>query len=255
MRRAKWLAWFFPLIIVIIAVVIAYFLDTGDGTPFSVSSTGETGTSLLFDTMRHMGYPARRSYRRLTPHTDTNNVYVIIHPSAPYINEPLAKFMLEWVYAGGRLVYLCGCYPHTAFDTLLYPNGTSVGAFTLYTHGDGAVLTGDSMRVQNIFMMDNHTHGQLIQATISQWNAEREFQNIFFAEYYHGFHTPENFIARMPLFMRLILAQLVILSIVGLWFFGKRFGNSVPYYEEVEREENEYVRALARLYSHIRRKK
>ncbi|MCL1844790.1 MAG: DUF4350 domain-containing protein [Defluviitaleaceae bacterium] len=264
LRNKKWLAVFFPAVIVIIALGVSYFLDTGDGTPFSVRSTGERGASLIFDTLRHMGYPVRRSYRPLTPETDTDSVYVLLQPRSPYINDAIASEMLEWVENGGRLVFLHWTYPQTVFDRAL-DNATNIpaphrhndnppGVFHLYTHGDGAVLTGASVWIGNYNLMNNHLHGTRLQNVLSDWHAEREISVIFFAEYYHGLHTPQNFIGRLPLVLRLILLQMVILSIVAIWFFGKRFGNPVPYYEEIEREENEYVRALARLYSQIRRK-
>jgi hypothetical protein len=40
-----------------------------------------------------------------------------------------------------------------------------------------------------------------------------------------------------------------------IWHVGKRFGKPVPAYEETEREENEQVRALARLYNKTDRRK
>lgn len=255
LRSKKWTALLFPAIVVLAALGVSYFLDTGDGTPFSVRSTGERGASLIFDTLRNMGYPVRRSYRPLTADSDTENVYVVIQPHSPHVNTSLANEMLEWVYDGGRLVFLCRTHPRSAIDREFNASGTPVGPFTLYTHGAGAVLTGSSAHVENGVLMENHTNGQRIQRVLADWNAEREFAAIFFAEYYHGFHTPQNLVGRMPLVLRLILLQMVFLSIVGIWFFGKRFGNPVPYYEEIEREENEYVRALARLYSQIRRKK
>ncbi|MCL2356511.1 MAG: DUF4350 domain-containing protein [Defluviitaleaceae bacterium] len=254
MRNKKWFMWFFPAILVLAAVGITYFLDTGDGTPHSVTSTGERGASLIFDTLQHMNYPARRSYRPLTPQTDPNVVYVIIQPRSPAINAERAEEMLEWVYYGGRLIFLCWNHPNTAIDRALDTQGIPSGQFTLYTHGSGAILTGDAVQIENSVLMHNHAPGRRIQITLDDWNSTREVSAIFFAEYYHGFHTPQNFVGRLPLFMRLILLQTVIFSLVALLFFGKRFGNSVPYYEEIEREENEYVRALARLYQRIRKK-
>jgi hypothetical protein len=252
----KWLAWVFPAIVVIFAIGISYFLDTGDGTPYSASSTGERGTSLIFDTLRNMGYPVRRSYRPLTTRTDTESVYVIIQPRSPVVTGAYADEMLAWVYGGGRLVYLCYRYPKTAFDGhFLLHNGIRVDAFTLYTHGSGAILAGCPSHIVNISLMENHTHGQTLQTVLNNWSTEGEVSTVFFAEYYHGFHAPQNFVGRLPLVLRLILLQTVILSIVAVWFFGKRFGNPVPYYEEIEREENEYVRALARLYSRSQKKK
>jgi len=254
MRNKSW-AWVLPALIVVLALFVAYFLDTGDGVSYSSSSTGERGASLLFDTLRHMNYPVRASYRPLTRHTNTDYVYIIIQPRTPPITLEPAKELLEWVENGGRLIFLCRRYSNTAIDEVLNTNGRNFGNFTLYRHGDGEVVTGSASIITNRILMENYSHGEAVQTTLERWNAERNIEGIYFAEYYHGFHTPQNFVGRLPLVIRLILAQMVLISIIMIWHLGKRFGNPIQYYEEVEREENEYVRALARLYMETDRKR
>jgi len=237
----RW-AWIFPVILVVLAIGIAYFFDTGDGTPYTSSSTGELGASLLYDTLRHMGYGVRVSYRPLTTEISANDVFIIIQPRTPQVCHCMAEEMREWVRGGGRLIYLCNK------DTHFTPYGHDIGDFRLNRLGKGEIISGRATPVTNRSLMDDYTAGEAIQTTLKRWNAEREIGNIFFAEYYHGFRTPETFVGRLPLVIRLLLAQMIILAIISVWYLGKRFGNPVPYYEEVEREENEYVRALAKLY-------
>lgn len=238
-----------PVLIIVIAFVLTYFIDTGDRAAYSSFSTGGHGTSLLFDTLRYMDYPVRTSLKPLTAQTDTDNVYIIIQPRTPPVTLEMADEMLEWVRRGGRLVFLCRFHPATIIDRALNMPGRYIGEnFLLYQYGYGKIITGRASIITNNFLMKNYSYGQIIQTTLDRWNAERTTENIFFAEYYHGFHTPQTFVGRVPLVMRLMLLQMVILSIIGLWHLGKRFGNPVPYYEEVEREENEYICALARLY-------
>jgi hypothetical protein len=195
-----------------------------------------------------MDYPVRVSYRPLTRETRTDVVYIIIQPQSPRITEQIAKDMLEWVENGGRLIFLCNSFPFGIFDELLEMRGNHSGSLRVYRHGRGELITGRAREITNAELMENHATGEMIQTTLSRWNSERRVENIFFAEYYHGIHIPETMVARLPLVIRLILAQIVILAIILVWHLGKRFGNAIPYYEEVEREENEYVRALARLY-------
>ena len=242
MSKFKRLAWIFPLIIVIFAIAIAYFFDTGGEASYTTSSSGENGASLIFDTLRNMNYNVRKSYRPLTTEISPNDVYIIIHPRTPGVCHCMAEEMREWVRMGGRLIYLC------SNDRHFMPHGREAGDFRIARLGEGEVMSGRSSLITNRALMNDYTAGESIQSMINRWNSEREIENIFFAEYYHGFQSPETFIGRLPLVMRLIFLQIIFLSIISIWHLGKRFGNAVPFYEEVEREENEYVRALARLY-------
>jgi len=247
----KQLAWVLPVIFIIIALVVASFFDRGDDISFSSFTTSQHGASLLHDTLQHLGMPVRQSRRPLTQESCTNSVYVLIQPHAPRITPYIAEEMLEWVRDGGRLIFLCTTHPYSVFSHALGRPAQVMGDFALYRVGDGEVVTGRSRMVTNGILMNDHTHGQAIYSMLLRWDGEREIENIFFGEYYHGFHIAENFIGGLPLVIRLVLAQFVILAVVMVWHLGKRFGNPVPAYEEIEREENEYVRALARLYMKV----
>ncbi|MCL1862489.1 MAG: DUF4350 domain-containing protein [Defluviitaleaceae bacterium] len=244
-------AWVVPLLIVVFVIAVSYFVDSGDGVPFSAGSTGEGGVSLLYDTMRHMGCSARMSRRPLNLRTDTDHIYVIVQPRTPHVSTDMAHEMLEWVRMGGRLIYLCNSYPSTVIDRVMGVQGSEIGGFLFYSYGYGKVITGGATQLTNYSLMQNSLYGQLLQNFVAQWNAERTGR-IFFAEYYHGFHTSENFVGRLPIVIQLVMAQIVIVAIIAILHLGKRFGNPVEFYEETEREENEYVRALARLYMEVK---
>ena len=248
MRKKNSFAWLVPLVLVMLAISAGYFFDSDDGAAYTSASTGERGASLLYDTLKKMGFGVRRSYRPLTTEISASDVFVIIQPRSPAVCEFMAAEMLEWVQGGGRLVYLCSRFPNTIIDTSHEVRGRSVGDFMIYRYGSGEIITGRAAPVTNRALMQDHTSGEAIQSTLTRWNAERKIGNIFFAEYYHGAESPTEFAGRMPLAMRLVFLQIIIAVIAAVWHLGKRFGNAVPYYEEVEREENEYVRALARLY-------
>ena len=240
-------SWVVPALIVVFAVIVSYFMDSGDGVPFSSSSTGERGVSLFQDTLRQMGYTSRTSFRPLNQNTDTSHIYVIVQPRQPHVTEEMARDMLMWVHNGGRLIYLCNTYPFTAIDRVINTQARDIGGFFLYRYGNGEIITGNATALTNSILMENSLNGQLLSSLLTQWSGVRS-GDIYFAEYYHGFHVAETFVGRLPLIIRLVMAQILIVSIIALIHLGKRFGNPVPFYEETEREENEYIRALARLY-------
>jgi len=234
------------LIIIILGAAIFFVLqtDNGDGPPYSPFLTDGPGTSLLFDTLRHMGYPVRMGYEPLTRTRNTNHVHVIIQPFNPPVNNEMALEILEWVYNGGRLIFLHNNLQNE-FNRLL-PNSATRTVYGLdyHQHGAGVVITGRTHPITNRQLLDDATPGTVIRNVISEWDADR----IYFVVYYHGYHPPETIFSSLPLAIRLILIQLGIALLMLLWHVGKRFGRAIPAYEETEREENEQVRAMARLY-------
>jgi len=241
----------FPAVIVIIAAIVLHsFSSDYDGRPFAASTTGERGASLLYDTLRHMGYPVRVSRRPLTARTNADYAYIFIQPHHSHFDYAKAEELLDWVYSGGRLIFLHN-NPSTILDTLMHSPGTRFGNLTIYEHGQGVLVRGHSSDITNINMINDHDTGARIHAIISNGNTGR----IIFAEYYHNPPATEIFFNRLPAIVRLIIVQLGLLGIIIVWHLGKRFGNPIEYYEEHEREENEHVHALARLYMKTRRKR
>ncbi|MCL1843852.1 MAG: DUF4350 domain-containing protein [Defluviitaleaceae bacterium] len=234
------------MILVLFVFVVNIFSFDDGGAAFSSLSAGDSGTSLLFDTLRYMGYNVRAGYQPLTRHTSANYIYVVIRPTAPPADAEIAREMLEWVRAGGRLIFLCTSYPRT----IIHQTAGFTGRFGL-----GETVTGQALHITNRFLKQNPSPGREIQEIIHSWHIERPAEAIIFAEYYHGFHAEETLLGRLPLVLRLIFAQAIIVAAMLLWHFGKRFGNAKEFYEETEREENEYVRALARLYMNSDRKR
>ena len=88
----------------------------------------------------------------------------------------------------------------------------------------------------------------VLHRALDAWQADR----IWFAEYYHGYRTRETLVTQLPDVVKYATAQLVLITFVMVGWLGKRFGKPVPYYEEIEREENEHIKALAKLYMIIK---
>ena len=239
MKKSK--SWIIPVIIVVAASVFLLVMGQNDGPPYVSNSRGDRGASVLFDTLRQLGFDVGRSQVPLTTRTSLGDAYIILRPRSPFVNEEMARVMLEWVYLGGRLIFL-DSYP--IFDRLLDGFGEDVLGYTLYRHGQGEVLTGRASSVVNISLAENSQSGHGVFVTLSRWDADR----VRFADYYHGFHAGTTMVGNLPFVVRLFLVQSVIFAIALILYLGKRFGAVVPYHEIIEREENEYLRSLARLY-------
>jgi hypothetical protein len=238
-------------VLVVVASAVFLTFNQNDSNPsYAPFSTGETGTSLFFDTLRLMGYPVRISYTPLTRSSDTEHVYIIIQPYNPHVTAETAEEMLEWVRLGGRLIFLHNTEP-TVLDRLFDDAvRREINGFNHYSAGAGAVITGRAHGLTNRRLMQDASPGYELHRFLTLWDAER----IYFAAYYHGMHPPDTLFSRLPLIVRLTVIQSGIAVLFLLWHLGKRFGKPVPVYEETEREENEQVRAMARLYMKTHRK-
>jgi len=238
----------FLVTIILMAAVVLYIFDTpGDGPDYAAATTGRYGVSLFFDTLRHMDYPVRVGNTPLTSASNTDHVYIIIQPFAPPVDHARAEEMLEWVRQGGRLIFLHRINP-TIFDTMIPGAGYQMGAFRRYQVGYGEVITGRAFHVVNHHMMSVPRAARELQQTLAHWDADR----IWFAEYYHGMYASETFLGSLPLVVQLLMVQMLLAGAVAVWRLGKRFGRPMPYYNEVEREENEHVYAFARLLARMK---
>ena len=218
---------------------------------FTMFSSSEYGVSLLYDTLRHMRYPMGILYRPVNTSVSVSDVVFIIQPTNPRPNDAMAADILAWVRLGGRLIYLENSQP-TIIDRVL--SGESYAAFgslRWYRVGMGEVVTGRANAVANINLMTDSSYGEGIANILASWNPDR----IYFAEYYHGFHQSDSAFRQMPVWLQLAIFQVLLAALALIWHIGRRFGNPIPLYEEIEREENEQLFNLARLYKQADRRR
>ena len=236
--------------IIVAAVVVSFVLnDSNDEGPvFAPFTTGEMGTSLFYDTLRHMGYTVVMASSPLTFYSDNRDVYVIIQPTNPIVSDEMAAEMMEWVRFGGRLIFLQNNAHPILERHLQNHHRQQVGDFVIYYDGTGQVVIGQANTLTNRNLAQNSNPGATLHQIIHDWDAER----IVFPVYYHGVHPSETFFSQLPLIIRLVIIQLGVAVLALIWHHGKRFGRPIVVYEETEREENEQVRALARLYERIK---
>jgi len=221
-------------------------LQHPDYTSFS---TRNYGISLLHDTLRHMQYPVGILYRPVGETVSINHAVFIIQPTNPRINTENTESILNWVRGGGRLIYLENRQPTVIDRALDNEYHTAFGSMRIYRLGMGEIVTGRADTVINANLMEDSAYGQGIAYILAGWNPEY----IYFAEYYHGYREMTGAFRLLPLWLQLVVVQMIIGIVALVWHFGKRFGVPTPFYEEIEREENEQVFVLARLYKQAKK--
>ena len=253
-----------PLLIIIVAVILIVSLgDSGSDTTYSATNFGPHGVSLLYDTLQHIGHPVRTSRTPIDEYTPFNDIYIVIRTNLgnPHIHRNAVYAILDWVQAGGRLIYLEDNTTRagTVMDNVLQyqlPYFSLGGYFRHYRVGMGEIVTGRAQDVANERLMYEPLAGEIIHSTLIRWGGA---EHIVFAQYYN-YHiqatdAEKTFFETLPLIIQLVIFQLIIATFTTVCYVGRRFGKPIPMYEEIEREENEFVRAQARLYWKTRKNK
>lgn len=133
-------------------------------------------------------------------------------------------------------------------DEVLLEDGAGVIALKRSV-GDGSLIAVNSPAwLANDNVMDED-HLELIFFLMQQ----TEYSSIFFDEYIHGAGSGPNAATLYPQWMLVLALQLSVLTILWLWYQGKRFGPVRTPREEVVRFSNEQTAALAAWYQRGRR--
>jgi len=237
-------------VIVVSIIVLLWFFGGGasDAPDYTVFSANEKGVSLLYDILRELRYPVKLSYSPFDPHSGYSDVYIFIEPEN--INDETAEKLLIWVRRGGRIIFMDSQIPNQLQKIMNTSEAEQFGGLSYYSVGSGAVLSGSSAELTNKNLMENSRPGQVVEYILHQWQPK----NIYFMEYYHGYTPSDNMFGGLPEGYQLIICQIAVFFAALVWLYGKRFGKPEPYLEADEREENENVKALSRLYYNTRRK-
>ena len=241
-----------PYVIVFTAIAAVFMLvslwsafssGAGGASPaYSSFNVKKDGAGLLYDALSKMGHSVSRSYEPISAYGAVNSAHVIIAPDYYLVNR---RQILEWVYRGGRLVWLDeprrlreiiaaeGLILEDYFDNLF-----------IMRYGDGNLVLGSPDAFANGYLMQNRNAGRALESVLKNWNAD----SILFNEYYHGYSSEPNFFRELPLLLRLLIIQAMIAAAVTVWRLGKRFGRPVIYHEEPERNGSEFIIALADVF-------
>ncbi|MDR1001296.1 MAG: DUF4350 domain-containing protein [Clostridiales bacterium] len=234
----------FLLFFVVNFFVVGMYESTAPN--FSTYDTEGKGTALLYDTLSKMGYSVDRGFEFVTLDADTRQTQLLIQPAMWFSPDEQDEIM-EWVASGGRLIVLeSGGY--TQFDYYFedfYFADVANDYYYGYYYGLGMIVTGDSGPITNAALMENSRPGAALAEILGQTSHGR----IVFNEAIHGYVDERSTWQKVPDQLKVIVFHIAILAFYLVWHYGKRFGEPIMYYEEVEREENEHAKALANLYN------
>ena len=209
-----------------------------DQPNYTALSTNFAGVSLLYDTLELMGYPVRIGMRQIGPDTSVHDVQIVVQPLRRYFSQEDA---LEWVHRGGRLVL-------AQYDWVQLSNARRTHRneyFSVYSYGLGQVIIGYTGDLLNGALMENSFPGVFIAHMLDTWG----YDSIVFNQFYHGLQENPTLWRVLPTGFRMVVYQAILLMLAVILYLGKRFGRPVPYYEETERDKDEFAKSLAAIYS------
>jgi len=229
MKKVRNIVLFTLLAVASITIMAITSPNRGRNAPdFSVSSTNERGLSLFYDTLEYMGFDVTTSNNIITRNTSVHDIQIIVRPIVLHEREQLE----EWVERGGILVL-------------------TSSIFNIQESGIGRVYTVNGIdHLTNISLFEDE-NSRAIGASVAQFIGENSHGRVIFNMAYSSHSVQAGFWEMMPPWFRLLIYQVAIAGIGVIILFGKRFGKAVPFYEEIEREENEYVPALSNLYMRL----
>jgi hypothetical protein len=205
---------------------------------YSVMNKASMGYSVFYESLRELKLPVERSLKPVVSQ-DTNSIQIVVPGGSFDINNEETK---AWLNKGGILVHLA---PENfrLLDFAVQPEIKD--KLVIYKYGRGRVIGYDAFAATNKQLMSNTDNAYELLAEIGKQGNKKIYFNethLFIAA------TNKTLWDYVPLWIRFVIFQ-VIMSLAAFFYYkGKRFGKPIALYEEVERNENEFLYSASSLY-------
>lgn len=221
-------------ILLVVIILMCILVGTGIASrkegvwsSYSINSTSHMGYSILYETFQRLGMKVSSTSVPMEQ-IDIDTCQII---ASDY--EFDKEEHLDWVEQGGILVYI---HDGSQDEIDIIENEIEKGKVIDIYGGD--LLT-------NAALANKTKDGYEFYKEIAE---QTQGKKIVFNEYYLQDKYQPSWWNVMPGPIKLMIMQLSLCLIFYIWYKGKRFGKAMDLVEEVEREENEYLLSVARLY-------
>ncbi|GHU51148.1 hypothetical protein AGMMS49975_03710 [Clostridia bacterium] len=240
------------VLIILFFSLAAFVMSTLHLTPqtadYTTFSTNDKGASVIYDTLRKI-YDTSINYQKLQDTKQNNNLQIVIEPFGDYTSDNDYEQIYEFAKNGGNVI--CFYEEHRVENELLkrvYGAEVvdTIGETEILRYGGGLIAFAPAADVLNINLAGGRrSAGRLVDKMAEETGTGY----IKINEAYHGYLVEPNIWDVTPQNIKNAAYQICIVVLLVVIRFGKRFGRAVPYYEEIERQENEYLLALANIYN------
>jgi hypothetical protein len=205
---------------------------------YSTVNKSNMGCSVFFETLKELKYPIDKTIEPVDS-CDVGDIQIVTEGDKFDVNSEEIK---SWVQAGGILIYLT----NGRFNFIDYGKSPEVKSnIILYKYNKGMVINAEVSDVTNKMLTKKTSNAYELLKEIDS----HPYKKIYFNEAHLYSVTDEKSLwDYIPIELKYIIYQLIIVIMAFFYYKGKRFGKIVPLYEEVERIENEYLYSAAALY-------
>ena len=228
------------LLLILVLGVLLLIFGRNSAVKYATENYGGDGLSVFYETLEKLNYPVSREKLSLSDEARENLVIIAGSDKFDIKNDKVK----QWVAEGGKLLYLSENPIMTFID---YGDEQPVYGFEGMgvKYGQGEIIVVNVNDVRNDTLVDTTDKAYAIIKQIGGL----EYKKISFDEIYLYDNPDEISLWKsMPLGIKLLLVEIVIAVVVYIFYRGKRFGKIVPFYEEVERSENEYLFSVSQIY-------
>ena len=224
---------------------------------FAAANTGLTGLSLYTRTLEDLGQTTHYSSVPIQAlQGDSLRTLTISRSNAS--SEVVSHSILEKMGKGSHVlllypgvVYAFGDFTEAGYSMTSKQTFASKDDVTYeiaeWTSGDGSVIISASLDpLINLFIADDPAYAYLLFTKTWPYMAGR---GIYHDEYYLLWMPDGSSLwMDMPLWLKMLLCQFLVVLAAFVLYRGKRFGKAKKYLEEEEPEEDQYPRAVGELY-------
>ncbi|MDF2671875.1 MAG: hypothetical protein K0R09_140 [Clostridiales bacterium] len=238
-RISRDLIIFIILIPIFLWVTFQLSSSMGNRLPsYSIVNKSKMGLSILNETLRSLNYPVGRSLGALTSENE-GTVQIAVIGGSFNINEPKVK---EWIGRGGTLIYLTNeKFPNIDYEV----NPEINGSLSLYKYTMGRLIVANVDNLTNKALMKDTGNAYELFEIIHTYRDN----GIYFNEaHLYSSSSSRSLWEAIPTKFKYIVYQIIMVLAAYIYYKGKGFGKPIPFYEEVERTENEYLYSAAALY-------
>ena len=231
------------IIILPILLYAAFFMSTKIGSQYpnySVLNKSQLGCSVFYEALKELDYPIERTVDPIKSF-DISSIQIAADRNFGHFDISDSD-LNKWIKSGGILVYLTPRKIFLNFDELIPEHK---GQIEIYELEEGFIVVADVLDLTNQQLLKETTEAYKLLEVIDGFS----YNKLYFNES-HLFTgvNKKSLWDFIPLEIKFILYQILIALSAYFYYKGKRFGKPIPYYEEEERMENEYLYSAASLY-------
>lgn len=232
-------------VLVVIILTGALFISNklNVNTPnYSVLNRTNNGFSVFYDTLQELKYPVNRSIKNIID-MDAKDIQIVGYGENFDIEDTELK---AWIGKGGVLIYAVP-------DNLVQPSYAGLpqvkNDVMIYNYQKGTIIVIDASKITNRALIKDTSYAYQVLNEINNYS----YNNLFFNEkHLFDMQNTVTIWDYIPLQLKFVIYQVLIVIIVFLYYKGKRFGKARILNEEVERRENDYLLSAASLYRHAK---